>query len=158
VATRRSDILERFAAFLPRPLGAILRTEQGRYLVIGGTMAVGYLALVAAGLRTELPYMAVITAAQIVLIVIAFPAYRTLVFRSQGGVLGDLLRFLSVWAGGLVASFIGTPLLVELLDMPPLPAQISAVVVVAVGSFLAHSLFSFRHRDGDRIQVTRNRP
>jgi putative flippase GtrA len=70
-----------------------------------------------------------------------------LVFRSHGRVLGDFWRFLSVWSGGLVASFLGTPFLVELFGMPPLAAQIVAVVVVALGSYLGHKFFSFRHRD-----------
>ena len=152
MATQGPDVLDRLARLLPGSLGRFLRTEQGRYLAIGGTMAAGYLALVAAGLRTDLPYMVVITAAQVVLITVAFPAYRTLVFRSHGGLVGDLLRFLSVWSGGLAASFLGTPLLVEFLNMPPLPAQILAVIVVAVGSYLGHSFFSFRHRDGRAVR------
>jgi putative flippase GtrA len=156
MVTERHDVLDRLAGLLPDPFGRVLRTEQGRYLAIGGTMAVGYLALVAAGLRTGLPYMAVITAAQVVLILVAFPAYRTLVFRSHGGLGGDFLRFLSVWSGGLAASFLGTPFLVEMLGMPPLPAQVLAVLVVAVGSYLGHSFFSFRHRGGKAVSVPRD--
>jgi putative flippase GtrA len=156
VAIDRHDALDRLAEALPGALGRLLMTEQGRYLAIGGTMAVGYLALVAAGLGAGLPYMIAITAAQVVLIACAFPAYRTLVFRSQGSLLGDLLRFLSVWAGGLAASFLGTPFLVEVLGMPPLPAQILAVVVVAVGSYLGHKFFSFRHRGTRAVSVPRD--
>ena len=156
MANDRRDALDRLAGVLPGKLGQLLETEQGRYLAIGGTMAVGYLALVAAGLGAGLPYMLAITAAQVVLIACAFPAYRTLVFRSQGALLGDLLRFLSVWSGGLAASFLGTPFLVEVLDMPPLPAQILAVVVVAVGSYVGHKFFSFRHRGTSAVNVPRD--
>jgi putative flippase GtrA len=153
VATHRPDGLDRLAAHLPGPIGHLLNTEHGRYLAIGGTMAAGYLLLVGVGLRTGLPYMAVITAAQIVLIACAFPAYRRLVFHSHGHVVGDFGRFLSVWSGGLIASFVGTPLLVEAFDMPPLAAQIVAVVVVAVGSYLGHKFFSFRHRGAEPVRV-----
>lgn len=127
-----------------------MTTEQGRYLLIAGTTAVGYLGLVAAGLSAGLPYMLAISAAQVVTIACAFPAYRILIFRSTGRVLGDFVRFLSVWSGGMVAGFVGTPLLVEVLGMAPLPAQILAVVVVAVGSYLGHRFFSFRHRPPSR--------
>jgi putative flippase GtrA len=147
VTINPADVIDRLAHSLPGRLGRLLRTEQGRYLAVAGATATGYLALVAAGLQAGLPYMLAIGAAQVVTISCAFPAYRVLVFRSHGRVLGDFWRFLSVWSGGLVASFLGTPFLVELFGMPPLAAQIVAVVVVALGSYLGHKFFSFRHRD-----------
>jgi putative flippase GtrA len=156
VVIDRHDAFDRLVEAVPGRLGRLLKTEQGRYLAIGGTMAVGYLALVAAGLGAGLPYMLAITVAQIILIACAFPAYRTWVFRSQGALLGDLLRFLSVWSGGLAASFLGTPFLVEVLGMPPLPAQILTVVVVALGSYLGHKFFSFRHGGTRAVSVPRD--
>lgn len=149
----RPDVLDRLAGRLPGPLSRLLATEQGRYLVIGGTMAAGYLALVAIGLQTGLPYMLVITIAQVILISCAFPAYRTLVFHSHGRVWTDLLRFLSVWSGGLAASFLGVPILVEVFGLPPLAAQILAVVLVALGSYIGHKFFSFRSRGTDPVRV-----
>ncbi|WP_431473297.1 hypothetical protein [Ornithinimicrobium sp. W1665] len=40
-----------------------------------------------------------------------------------------------------------TPALVELAGIAPLPAQVVAIAVVAVGSYLGHRYVSFRHRD-----------
>jgi len=40
--------------------------------------------------------------------------------------------------------------------MPPLPAQILAVVVVAVGSYVGHKFFSFRHRGTQPVGVPRD--
>ena len=80
----------------------------------------------------------------VVTIAAAFPAYRTIVFESRGRVWSDFVRFLGVWASGAFAGILLTPALVEIAGMPPLPAQIIAIAIVAVGSFLGHHFFSFR--------------
>nr|WP_281497343.1 GtrA family protein [Ornithinimicrobium sp. F0845] len=120
--------------------------EQVRYLIVAGTTSVFYLSLVAGGLALGWHYMVAIAVAQMITIAGAFPAYRVLVFESGGAWRGDLVRFLSVWSSGMIAGLVATPLLVELLGMPPLIAQLVAIVVVAVGSYLGHRYFSFRHR------------
>lgn len=144
------DVLDRLAAAPLGPpgrlLARLLSTEQGRYLVVAGSVSGGYLVLVAVGLAAGLPYLLAIALAQAVTIACAFPLYRRLVFRSHGPWRPELGRFLSVWSGGMVAGFIATPLLVELTPIPPLVAQVIAVVVVAVASFLGHRFVSFRHR------------
>jgi putative flippase GtrA len=137
-------LLDRVAGRLPGPAGALLRTEQGRYLVVAGTTALGYLGLVAAGLAAGLPYLLAIAAAQLVTIAVAFPAYRSLVFASRGRWGADLWRFLSVWSSGMLAGFVATPLLVEVVGLAPLLAQVLAIVVVSVGSYLGHRYVSFR--------------
>jgi putative flippase GtrA len=150
VTERRPDILDRLAAARMGPVGLLLRrllsTEQGRYLVVAGTVSLGYLGLVAIGLAAGLPYMLAIALAQAVTIACAFPAYRTLVFRSSGPMGSEFRRFLSVWSGCLVVTFGATPLLVELASTPPFLAQVVLVAVVPVGSFLGHRFFGFRHR------------
>ena len=144
------DLLDRLAGLPLGPISGLLRrlvsTEHGRYVVVAGSVSVGYLCLVAAGLATGLPYLLAIALAQVVTIAVAFPAYRSLVFRSHGPLMAEFGRFLSVWSGGMVAGFMATPMLVELTPIPPLEAQVIAVVVVAVGSFLGHRFVSFRHR------------
>ena len=162
-AVHPPDLLDRLASLPLGPLSALLRrlvsTEHGRYLVVAGSVSVGYLGLVAAGLATGLPYLLAIALAQVVTISVAFPTYRSLVFRSHGPLLAEFGRFLSVWSGGMVAGFVATPLLVELTPIPPLEAQVIAVVVVAVGSFLGHRFVSFRHRHdapAGKRQSTRN--
>lgn len=125
---------------------ALLRLQQVRYLVVAGTTSLVYLTLVAGLLWAGLHYMLAIAAAQVLTISGAFPAYRTLVFASRGDWRGDLLRFLSVWSSGMVAGFVATPLLVELGGIGPFVAQVIAIVVVAVGSYLAHRFITFRDR------------
>lgn len=121
--------------------------HQIRYLIVAGTTSLWYVGLVALGLKAfGWHYMAAIAVAQVVTISCAFPAYRTLVFRSRGSVTGDFVRFLSVWASGAIAGVVGTPFLVEVFRMDPLIAQVLAIVIVAVASYLGHRFFSFRNK------------
>ena len=115
-----------------------------RYLVVAGCTQVVYLGTFSLGLLAGWHYMIAIAVAQVVTIAAAFPAYRTIVFESSGRVWSDFVRFLGVWASGAIAGILLTPALVEIAGMPPLPAQIIAIAIVAVGSFLGHHFFSFR--------------
>lgn len=140
----------------PRPydgevssLADTVRTLWGRheirYLLVAGTTSLGYLCLVTVGLALHWHYMVAILVAQVITIACAFPAYRSLVFQSRGPVLGDFVRFLSVWSSGAVAGIVATPFFVEVFGMHPLVAQVLAIVVIAVCSYLGHRFFSFRH-------------
>lgn len=129
-------------------IGDLLRSarerEELRYLVVAGTTTLCYLGIFALLLTTALPYMVAILIAQAVIISVAFPTYRRLIFRSNGSWRRDLPRFVSVWASGFVAGIVVTPALVELAGLPPFLAQVIAVVAVAVLSYLGHHLISFR--------------
>ncbi|MFF1528384.1 GtrA family protein [Cellulomonas sp. NPDC058312] len=126
-------------AFIRRALG----NEQIRYLLVAGTTTLGYLGLLALLLSTGMPYMYAILLAQAVTIGVAFPTYRRLIFRSTNPWRRDLPRFVGVWGSGFVAGVVATPALVELAGIPPLPAQVVAVVAVAVLSYLGHRFVSF---------------
>lgn len=128
----------------PEMLASAFEREAVRYLVVAGATTMVYLGVLALLLATGLPYMLAILAAQAVIISGAFPAYRRLIFRSSGPWKSDLMRFVGVWGGGFVAGVVATPALVELVGVPPLPAQAIAVVVVAGASYLGHRFVSFR--------------
>lgn len=118
--------------------------QPGRYLLVAGLAALGYLALLALGLFVGLHYFVAILLAQAVTIVSAFPLYRRFVFGAGAGLWSDFARFLVVWTGGAVSGIVVTPLLVELVNWHPLVAQIVAIGVVSIASFLAHRFFTFR--------------
>lgn len=122
--------------------------QSWRYLLVAGLTALGYLGLLALGLWAGLHYFVAILIAQAVTIVCAFPFYRQFVFESGSGVWPDFVRFLTVWTAGAVSGVVVTPLLVELADWHPLLAQVVAIAVVSVGSFLAHRFFTFRAQHG----------
>ncbi len=117
--------------------------QSWRYLLVAGCTALFYLGLVALGLAIGLHYFIAILIAQAITIVLAFPFYRRFVFESTSGLWGDFARFLVVWSTGAVSGLVITPLLVELLGWDPFVAQVFAIAVVSVGSFLAHRLFTF---------------
>lgn len=129
-------------------------SRQGiRYLLVAGTTALFYLGLVAGGIAVGLNYFIAILCAQAITICCAFPFYRRFVFESHGRVSVDFVRFIVVWSTGAVAGIVVTPVLVTVLGWPPLLAQVVAIAVVSVFSFLGHRYFSFRHareaRDND---------
>ena len=127
-------------------VAALWARHQIRYLVVAGVTSLSYLGLVALGLKViGWHYMVAILAAQVVTIGCAFPAYRSLVFESRGRVGADFVRFLSVWASGAIAGVVGTPFLVEVFGMDPLVAQVLAILIIAVASYLGHRFFSFRN-------------
>jgi putative flippase GtrA len=70
--------------------------------------------------------------------------HRRFVFRVQGNVLVDLMRFETVYLGALVINAVLLPLLVEVGGLPVIPSQFLIVGVTAVISFFGHRHFSFR--------------
>lgn len=120
-----------------------LDREGIRYFLVAGSTAVCYLGILALLLETGLQYMIAILLSQAIIISGAFPIYRRLIFRSTGRWQCDLPRFVGVWSGGFIAGVVATPALVELADQPPLLAQVIAVPVVAVLSYLGHKFVSF---------------
>jgi len=124
-------------------LARLWARQSLRYVVVAGTVALLYVGLMAAGVECGLHYMFAVLVAQGTTIMVAFPVYRVIVFRSGGDVRHDFARFLTVWSSGAIAGFVATPFLVEVLGMDPVGAQILAIVVVSVLSFLAHRYFSF---------------
>lgn len=115
-----------------------------RYLLVAGCCTLFYLAVYWLLLQLGIHYFVALTLAQVAAISVAFPSYRRFVFEVKHGWKADALRFLSVWASGMVAGMVGTPALVELLGWDPFIAQCVSIVVVSVGSFFAHKFFSFR--------------
>ena len=121
-----------------------LQREEIRCLLVGGTTGVCYLGILAALLATSLPYMIAILIDQAIVFSVAFPVYRRVIFHSHRRWQSDLLRFAAVWSGGFIAGIVATPALVELAGQPPLRAQVIAVAVVAVLTYLGHKFVSFR--------------
>lgn len=122
-----------------------------RYLLAGGVITLFYLSVYGLLLWSDVHYFVAILLAQSVTIVIAFPVYRRFVFGPGDSVVGDFVRFLSVWVGGAVAGLIGTPLLVELLSWNPFLGQVVAIIVVTIANFVLHRMWTFapRRRRGD---------
>lgn len=127
-----------------------------RYGASAGGVAVLYVLIYWVGLQSGLHYFVAILTAQVIAIAVAFPLYRAFVFSSTGPIRSDFLRFIGVWSGGAVAGIVATPILVEVFGVHPFWAQVSAILVISVASFLAHRIFTFRRPRGPGKEFLRD--
>jgi putative flippase GtrA len=81
--------------------------------------------------------------AHVTSVLIAFTAHRRITFNVHGRVLGDLLRFESVYLLGLGVNAVLLLALVEVAGRGVLVAQGCATVATAVLSWLGHSRVTF---------------
>lgn len=133
------------------PVGSLRRRWDSlpvvvRYGLAGIVTQIVYLSVLTATLGLGWHYMLCIAVAQVCAISYAFPTYRARVFCSDGRVAPQLVKFLGVWWTGAAMSFVGVPILVEVFDVSPLPAQLLVLVGVVTMSFLGHRGFTFRRR------------
>lgn len=125
----------------------LLHSDRVRYLAVGSFNTVfGWAVFTAlqATLGRVAHYLVVLLVAHVVSVLVAFVGYRVLVFKVQGQVLRDLIRFWSVYLSVLVSNLVALPLLVELVGLPVVVAQGMFTVVTVAVSYVAHSRFSFR--------------
>lgn len=90
------------------------------------------------------PYLVVLLVAHVVAVLVAFVVYRRGVFKVEGNLLVDLLRFESVYLVALAVNLLLLPVLVEGAGLAVIPAQGLIVFVTAGISFFGHKHFSFR--------------
>lgn len=94
-------------------------------------------------------YLIALVIAQVFSVLCAFVLYRTIVFRVRGHVWTDLLRFASVYTASFLVNLALLPILVEVFDVNPLPAQVVIIFVTTIFSYVGHNYFSF-HRKPDK--------
>lgn len=121
------------------------------FLLVGGVnvvQGVGWFAIFYALLGDHLPYLAVLLLTYVPSILIGFWLYRTLVFKVEGHVLRDLVRFTLVQATALLINVLSLPFFHEVLDLPLLLSQAISVVVIVAFNYVGHLYFSFRRTHG----------
>ncbi|WP_241989337.1 GtrA family protein [Cryobacterium serini] len=131
----------------------LLRDQRVRFLAVGATNTlVGYLVFSAFTLwvfaDVYLGYLLSFALSYVVGISLAFVLYRRFVFVVHGHVLRDFARFVSVYLAAIGINAAALPLLVEVVQVPPLLAQLLILVVTTLLSFFGHKKFSFR-RNGE---------
>lgn len=121
--------------------------QKVRFILVGVVnTAFGYsvFALLVVTASAWLHYLVVLLIAHVLGVLEAFVLHRWLTFRVRGRVLGDLLRFWSVYLVALAANIVLLPLLVEVGGVPVLLAQLLVLLLTALGSYVGHRSFSFR--------------
>jgi putative flippase GtrA len=104
----------------------------------------GFFALFQLLVGSRFGYMWSLLLAHVTSVLVAFAAHRNITFDVQGRVLGDLVRFESVYLVGLAVNAALLPLLVEVGRLDVLVAQACVTGVSAVLSWLGHSRLTFR--------------
>lgn len=122
--------------------------EGARFLVIGvvnSAFGFGVFAALQATLGTVTHYLVVLVVAQVVAVLEAYVLQRVVVFRARGRWWRDLVRFSGVYVVALGVNAALLPLLVEVAHLPVLLAQAIVMAAVALGTFVVHRSFTFRH-------------
>ena len=130
-------------------LDRLARDQRVRFLAVGVTnTAVGYLVFSVFTLwvfaDVYLGYLLSLALSYVVGITLAFVLYRRFVFPVHGHLLRDFARFVSVYLVAIAINAAALPLLVEVVQTPPLLAQLMILVVTTLLSFFGHKKFSVR--------------
>ena len=124
-------------------LSTALSDQRVRFVIVGAfntAFGAGLFVALHFTIEHSVGYLVVLTLTW----VIAFMAYRYLVFRVRGSFFLDLSRFSLVYLGLYLVNLAVLPLLVELAGLPVLLAQAATFPIVATVSYVGHHRFSFR--------------
>jgi putative flippase GtrA len=128
-------------------IGAIARRRESAYVVAGGVntlVGLGSFVVFERLLGHAIGYLGALVLAYAVGISVGFVLHRRYVFKVEGSVLLDLVRFVGVQLSALALNAALLSLLVEAAHVPVLPAQVLAQAMVVVASYFGHLYFSFR--------------
>jgi putative flippase GtrA len=143
----------------PGPLIRLFRDQRVAFLIVGViNTVIGFgifvVCSVTVGHTVDQRFgklagtLVTIAISHVLSVLFAFVMHRRFVFRVQGHVLRDLLRFWSVYLTGLGVNAVALPLLVE-LGMQRIPAQAIIVAATTLLSYFGHRHFSFRRSAAD---------
>jgi putative flippase GtrA len=122
------------------------------FLVVGGfntLLSLGFfiafqLTFQAIGLG-RFDYLLSLVCAQATSTFTSFLSQRYLVFKVRGHFWRDLARFAAVATTAFVGNLALLPFFVEVVGIPPIPAQMVSALIIAIVTYFAHRDFSF-HR------------
>lgn len=120
-----------------------------RYAAVGVWNTVFGIALFAgltAAFGDWMPYLVALLIMHVVTVVLAYLLYRAFVFKVRVPLVTGFLRFESVYLGSLAINALLLVGLVEVLELPVVPAQVVALLTATGTTYLAHRRFTFAHR------------
>lgn len=132
-----------------RRLKRILGDQRSLFLMVGAANTV-FATLLFAGLvllfGPAVPSVVSLVIAWLLSLLTGYLAHRMLVFRVEGHLLRDLLRYASVNYVSLLINVGALALLSDVLGLPPIPVQAGIVCFAIVFTYVGHKFFSFRRR------------
>jgi len=129
------------------PLFRLVGDQRVAFLIVGAINTVvgtAWFVLFQATIGRHTHYMVSLVLAHIAAVLCAFVLYRKFVFRVSGHLWLDLARFEAVNLTTLGINAVSLPLVVEVLDISPIPAQLLVTAGTVVISWFGHRGFSFR--------------
>ena len=124
------------------------RRQVARFLVVGvwnTVFAYATWALLQFLLGDHLHYLVILLLAWPIAVLNAYLCHRHFVFRSTGRVWRELPRFSLVYIATLAGALVALPFLLRTLPFNIYVIQAGYTVGAVTLSYLAHTLFSFRH-------------
>ena len=133
----------------PGPLQKLVKDQRVLFLLVGAantafSTTLFVVLVLLAGSR--IPAAVNVGIAWSVSLVVAFFAYRRLVFKVSDHLWRDFARFFSVNVSGLLINAAALAVLVDFSGLPAIPTQVCITVGMVVYSYLGHRYFSFRRR------------
>jgi putative flippase GtrA len=128
-----------------------LHGQKLRFLVAGGlNTLVGLAAFPALYFFLEplaLGYMVILAISQSFCIGFSYLTNKFLVFKTEGGYVGESLRFAVFHLGYLILNLVVLRFCVENLGFSPVPSQLGFAVLVIITSYIWHSRITFSRRE-----------
>lgn len=120
--------------------------EKINYLLVGGwNTVVGYggFVLLYHLFGTQVHYLVIWLASNILAITNAYIGYKAFVFKTRGNYLREYLRVYAVYGGSMGLNLIYLPVCVEAFKIAPPVAQAGWLLINFIFSYLGHKHFSF---------------
>ncbi len=132
-------------------MNRLLSRREVRFIIVGGlNTVVGYAVFVLLEAwifgAARWGYAASLIGSYIVGMLVGYLLYRRFVFDDQARWTSSLPKFILTNLVTLALNGAILALLVEVAQLPRLGAQIVALIVTVIVSYIGHSLFSFRSR------------
>ncbi|MFI5915602.1 GtrA family protein [Dactylosporangium sp. NPDC051541] len=124
-----------------------LSDRRVRYVAVGAISSAVYYALFTAiylTTRTHLHYLAIPILANLGCAFATYPLQRHWVFQSKGPLVAGFLKFYVICLWALLFTYAGLPLLVELANIPVLPAQAILIVTAPLINYQLSKWWAFR--------------
>jgi putative flippase GtrA len=124
-----------------------LHYKNIRYLFVGGWNTVfSYIVFLVLYylLSNNIHYLLILVLSQIIGLTNAFLCYKFLVFRTKGNFLLEYLKFYLVYGVSFLINLFLLFVFVSLFNFDPIISQLLIGILIIIGSYFAHNLFSFK--------------
>ncbi len=124
--------------------------EKARFLVVGAwntLFGLGTLWILDSLLHSRLHYTLLLTINWVIGVTQNLFTFKLLVFRTKGNWLKEYLRSYVVYAGGFVLNLAIVAVIMEVWRPRLIIAQLPAIAVVTIVSYVGHKYFTYRTTD-----------